>query len=105
MRRRITEDYMIQHEPTPDIDKMTDDALKILSQELTRFKVKSLKNLGLDEKEARILQGYIRSLMEIRREEREAEKTEAALDAFKNMTNEQLLEEAAKLLIKPPAAK
>jgi hypothetical protein len=99
--RPVVQDYTVTPETVPDVDAMTEDALRVLSQELTRYKVKSLNGTGLDEKEARTLQGYIRSLMDIRKEEREAEKTDAALDMFKNMSHEEVLAEAAKLLAKP----
>ena len=80
---------------TPSTVSMLDDALGIIGQQIDMFRVKSGQNQRLDEKEARILQGYIKSLVDLSKEEREREKLD---DALKNMSDEELLELAKKQL-------
>jgi hypothetical protein len=71
---------------------MLDGALKVLAEQLDHLAVKSRFN-NFDEKEAKILQGYIRSLVELSKEEREREKS----TDLSNLTLEQLIEAATNL--------
>lgn len=55
----------------PLVPTLLQDALSILSSEITRLKVKTAKNEPLKHEEAKVLQGYIRSLVELAKEQRE----------------------------------
>lgn len=68
---------------------MLDDAMSIISYEMVRLKQKVMKDpmKGLDGKDAKILQGYIKSLVDLLREERE--RTDSA--DYANMSDEELL--------------
>jgi hypothetical protein len=73
----------------PSVQNLLDDALSVVSYEIIRLKQKVLHNptTGLDLKESRILQGYVKSLVELSREERER-----ASDAdLANMSDDELL--------------
>lgn len=80
---------------TPSTVSMLDDALAIIGQQIELFRVKSGNSLRLDEKEARILQGYIKSLVDLSKEERERDKLD---DVLKNMTDAELIDLAKKQL-------
>lgn len=58
----------------PNIDGMISDALSILQTEILRMKTKSMQGRPLDPLEAKLLQGYIRSLSELAKEDRERAK-------------------------------
>lgn len=83
-----------------DVSNMLDGALKTLGEQLGRLALKS-RSATLDEKEAKVLQGYIRSLVELSKEEREREKQEQAGD-LSSLSHEELLELAKSKLIDPP---
>lgn len=77
----------------PSVGKMLDHSLSIMNEQIDRLRIKS-RNFALDEKETRVLLGYVRGLVEISKEEREREKTDKA--TFANMSTDQLLLEAEK---------
>lgn len=83
---------------TPSTVSMLDDALAIIGQQIEMFRVKSGQSVVLNEKEARILQGYVKSLVDLSKEERERDKLD---DQLKGLTDEQLIEMAQKSLTKP----
>lgn len=55
----------------PSVDSMVADALQVVQTEILKFKSKVHQGRSLDVKEAKILQGYIKSLVELSREDRE----------------------------------
>ena len=73
----------------PSVQNLLDDALSVVSYEIIRLKQKVMKDItkGLDSREARTLQGYIKSLVELSREERE--RSDEA--DYANMTDEELI--------------
>jgi ABC-type phosphate transport system auxiliary subunit len=77
--------------------KMLEDALSIIDQQIERMRIKS-GSVQLDEKEARVLMGYVKSLVEISREEREREKTDKIVKEVESLSTKELLERAAKEL-------
>jgi len=71
----------------PSVDQMVADALSVVQKEIQKFQSKVLQGRGLDITEARILQGYIKSLVDLSKEDRERVKD---LD-LSNMSTEELL--------------
>lgn len=61
---------------TPGVNNVLSDALNVISTEVARFSGKVRNGKPLEEREARTLQGYVRALVELSREERERAKTE-----------------------------
>ena len=58
----------------PALQNMMDDALQTLSAEIVRFRNKSVRErTALTPNEARVLQGYIKSLVDLSKESRERE--------------------------------
>jgi hypothetical protein len=55
----------------PSVDGMMSDALKVIEVEITKFKTIVLQGRSLDSKQAKTLQGYIKSLVELSKEDRE----------------------------------
>lgn len=70
------------------VDAMLDDALGILEAELIGLKVKQRDGIKLKLAESRILVGYIKSLVELSKEQRERDSQKN----FGDMSDEQLLE-------------
>lgn len=64
-----------------NVDAMLEDGLQILEQELLRYKTKATRGTGLNPMEAKTLQGYIKSLVDLSREERERSKSADLGDA------------------------
>lgn len=58
----------------PSVDNLLNDTLSVIGFEIARLYKKSQGPTPLDAAEARILQGYIRSLTELSRESRERDK-------------------------------
>lgn len=71
-----------------NVDALLDDALGILEGELIALKVKSRNGERLKLAESRVLIGYVKSLVELSKEQRERD----AQQNFGDMTDEQLLE-------------
>ncbi len=71
----------------PMVPTLLQDALSVLATEITRFKHKTSKNEPLNANEARVLQGYIRSLVELAKEQRERQDD---MD-LSNLTDQELL--------------
>jgi hypothetical protein len=78
----------------PAVDILVNDAKAIICSELARYRTKSERGVTLDLKEARVIQGYLETLIKLQREERE----QARSDDLSNLTNEELLELASKVL-------
>lgn len=60
----------------PSVDSIMADALGVVQTEIIKFKTKVAQGRSLDSKEAKTLQGYIKSLVELSREDRERLKEE-----------------------------
>lgn len=73
-----------------DVSTMLNGALRTLSEQLDKLALRS-KVASFDEREAKVLQGYIRSLVELSKEEREREKQEQLGDLSK-LSDTELLE-------------
>lgn len=59
---------------TPSVDTLTGDALSIIELELVKFKAQVKTGKSLDLKQGRLLNGYVKSLTELSREDRERNK-------------------------------
>jgi hypothetical protein len=55
----------------PSVDAMVADALQVVQLEITKFKTKVASGRSLDSREAKTLQGYIKSLVDLSKEDRE----------------------------------
>lgn len=89
---------VINVERVHTVDGMLNRALGTLDEQLTKLSIMS-RSATFTEKEARVLQGYIKSLVELSREERERDKANRDLGDLGNLTPEQLLELAQKELL------
>lgn len=76
----------------PDAQTLISDALSIIATEIVRFKHAQSGGKKLEASEARVLQGYIKSLVELAREEREQEESRD----FADLTNSQLIKNLLK---------
>ena len=84
----------------PSVENLLTDALSVIGNEVARLKQKSDRSTGaLTAPEARVLQGYIRSLVELSKEAREREAgedlselsdTEILETLLQNMDSEEL---------------
>jgi hypothetical protein len=71
----------------PDVQTLVRDALSIVADEVMRFKKKSNSGKNLDLSESRVLQGYIKCLVELSKESRER----ADSQDLANLSNDELL--------------
>jgi hypothetical protein len=78
----------------PNVQSLLSDALMVIQTEVARFSGKARKGISLDLREARVLQGYIKALVELSKEAREREKN----TDLSEMTPEELLELANALI-------
>ena len=60
----------------PATELLLHDAKAIIGAELAHYRSKAVRRVTLDPKEARIVQGYLESLVKIQREEREIAETQ-----------------------------
>jgi hypothetical protein len=60
----------------PSVDGMIADALQVIQLEITKFRTKVASGRSLDSRESRTLQGYIKSLVDLSKEDRERTKDE-----------------------------
>ena len=60
----------------PATELLLHDAKAIIGAELAHYRAKAVRGVTLDPKEARIVQGYLESLVKIQREEREIADTQ-----------------------------
>ena len=56
----------------PSVQNLLNDALGVIATEITKFRYKVNKGNTLTLQEARVLQGYIKSLVDLSREKRDA---------------------------------
>jgi hypothetical protein len=73
-----------------DVSSMLDGALRTLAEQLDKLALRS-RVASFDEREAKVLQGYIRSLVELSKEERERDKQDQLGDLSK-LSDTELLE-------------
>lgn len=93
-RRRIvlpnrTEPTVVSH----SVESLKDDALSIVSAELAQYRAKTKRGVMLSQKEARVVQGYLDTLVKISKEAREA----ARAHDLSELSNEELLQLATQL--------
>lgn len=55
----------------PNVHDLLNDALEIVQIEITKIRTKVRSGRGLDSRETKVLQGYIKSLVELSKEDRE----------------------------------
>lgn len=73
----------------PSVENMLSDALSVIGNELARLRSKSERTVGsLTPPEAKVLQGYVRSLVELSKESREREKE----DDLSEISDHEILE-------------
>ena len=60
----------------PATELLLHDAKAIIGAELAHYRSKAVRGVTLDPKEARIVQGYLESLVKLQREEREIDETQ-----------------------------
>jgi hypothetical protein len=58
----------------PNIESMLEDALSTVRDEILRYKTKVARGQPLNAMEAKVMQGYIKSLVELSKEDRERQK-------------------------------
>lgn len=58
----------------PSVDNMVADALEVIKLEIKKYHTKVASGRSLDSREAKTLQGYIKSLVDLSREDRERTK-------------------------------
>ena len=80
----------------PATELLLHDAKAIIGAELARYRAMVLRGVTLDSKQARIVQGYLESLVKIQKEERE----QARDEDLSQLSNEELLKLAASVLSK-----
>jgi hypothetical protein len=80
----------------PNVQSLLSDALMVIQTEVARFSGKARKGVSLDLREARVLQGYIKALVELSKEAREREKNSDLGD----LSPEELLALAQELINK-----
>ena len=85
---------------TVDVDQLLSQGLTIFQEEITKLSKGETDKL-LDQKSAQILNEYIRTLLVIKREERQAN-MEEDIDKLDDASLHALAKEAAKLLTKEP---
>lgn len=71
----------------PTAEKLIAEAIGIIQSELVRFGMKAKKGQSLDLKEARVLQGYIKALVDLSKENRDIEKQKD----FSKMSDDELI--------------
>lgn len=84
--------------------KMLDEALIIINEQLERFRLKSAYH-QLDEKETRMLLGYVKGLVDISKEERERDKADPDNKELQNLSTEELVARAQAQLNKSKETK
>jgi hypothetical protein len=76
-------------ETAPQLSTLLTDALSVYQTEIIKFKNKVNSGRGLDLSEARVLQGYVKSLVDAAREMRERDNDDSGES---KMSDEELLE-------------
>lgn len=83
-----------------DTARMLESALNTLNEQLDRLSVRSTAST-FDEKDARLLQGYIKSLVELSKEERDRDASDILKAEYSKLSDQELLELARKKLSEP----
>jgi len=78
----------------PTVDSLLKEALTVLASEISRYRAKSDRGSSLTLSEARVLNGYIKSLLDLSEEARERDKEQD----LSNLSNEEMLELAGKFM-------
>ena len=78
----------------PATELLLHDAKAIIGAELAHYRSKAVRGVPLDPKEARIVQGYLESLVKIQREEREI----ADAQDLSNLSDSELMHLAKRVL-------
>ena len=78
----------------PATELLLHDAKAIIGAELAHYRSKAVRGVTLDPKEARIVQGYLESLVKIQREEREM----ADAQDLSNLSDSELMHLAKRVL-------
>tara|TARA_R100001163_G_C4959716_1_gene124058 strand:+ start:273 stop:638 length:366 start_codon:yes stop_codon:yes gene_type:complete len=78
----------------PATELLLHDAKAIIGAELAHYRSKAVRGVTLDPKEARIVQGYLESLVKIQREEREI----AEAQDLSSLSDSELMHLAKKVL-------
>jgi hypothetical protein len=95
-----TEHGVVKVDRVNSVSGMINRALGIIDEQLIKIALKSrAPGSTLDEKEAKVLQGYIRSLADLSKEEREREKAIREMGDLDKLTSEELLELGQKTLL------
>ena len=79
----------------PATELLLHDAKAIIGAELAHYRSKAVRGVTLDPKEARIVQGYLESLVKIQREEREM----AEAQDLSTLSDTELLHLAKRVLV------
>ena len=79
------------------VESMMEDAYSILGEQIERMRLKS-RAVTLGEKEAKTLQIYIKSLVDLSKEEREIVKSEEMSEMLSGLSDAELLDMAQKKL-------
>lgn len=80
----------VRVESAPQLSTLLEDALSVYQTEIIKFRNKVNSGKSLDLAEARVLQGYVKSLVDAAREMRERNKDDDELQ--ENLSDEQMLE-------------
>ena len=78
----------------PAVDLLLHDAKAIVAAELAQYRNKTSRGISLDLKEARVVQGYLETLIKLQKEERD----QARAEDLSNLSDEELMELATKVL-------
>lgn len=85
----------------PNVQSLLSDALMVIQVEVARFSGKARKGVALDLRESRVLQGYIKALVELSKEAREREKNvdmdEMSPEQLKELVDELIKQQQAKV--------
>lgn len=73
-------------------DSVLSDALSIINSQVQIMRVKSSQGFSLEAEEIKTLRTLVQSICDISREEREQSKHDGLDDAFKNMSEAELLQ-------------
>lgn len=81
----------------PDVGAAMTNAVSIIANELVYYASKTARGVQLDLKEARVVREYVSALVSLSKEARE----QARSEDLSNLSNEELLQLATKLVSKP----
>jgi hypothetical protein len=74
-------------------ENLLDDVKLIIAADLAKYRAKAIAGIPLDQKEARIIQGYASELTKLQKEERD----QARADDLSKLSDEELLQLASQL--------